>query len=819
MRFARVVSRVLSATSLTLAVVNCSGSPPDSPILTAEVPLHLEEHVDAATVVGSEVPTDLPEPMEWRFDEPQAEWQPAVPWNPTMESPTLTFTEDALRVTFSEGTRNNNTGNTGGGIQLEVPGWNREDWAYLRVRARTSDDVRGFRIGFNRREGSGTEDESPWPWAHRGDWAPVVNDGAVQTYLVRADWSRETWKGDWRQVALWFWADEPASIDILSIGLIPKEANYGEAAAGAREEVRNRVYRRAIYTHTPGKLGYRVRVPEAARLDLGLGVLRDDAPVTFRITARHGSETETLFEETYATKEGWGQRSVDLSGLAGEAATLTLEAESERAGTVALWGAPTLTGVGAARLPNIIFYVIDGGAADFMSVYGYNRRTTPNIERLAAEGVVFERAYSNSSWTRPSTASFMTSLHHSVMGGELNWNEPVPEEAVTMAEHMHRAGYQTAVFTANPNAGTLSNLQRGVDLFRENWDDFSYTGDNHKESSRFLHEGFWSWREAYPAEPYWAHFQTTDVHEDFPAVAPFSGLFVGPEQKKTWREWNDRLEGEHGPYTDSYAKTGIDRVEFFTLHQAMYDETMAHNDYQVGRLVERLKAEGEWENTLLVIGADHSIDAAMHDMGIAILDSLPPRWNRPMLRPTISRVPLIFVWPGHIQGGQRFDQPVSMIDVLPTILDLLDLPRPEVMQGQSLAPLLSGEEGWDPRPVILDEFEVDRETGDLRGLIEVVDGRWGASLEINPRPPEEDEDEEEAARRRPVRLLLYDLWNDPFCVTSVHDERPDLVEKYTAFLEAQWEAHQALAQVFTRSGEVALTPEQLQTLRTLGYIQ
>ena len=190
-----------------------------------------------------------------------------------------------------------------------------------------------------------------------------------------------------------------------------------------------------------------------------------------------------------------------------------------------------------------------------------------------------------------------------------------------------------------------------------------------------------------------------------------------------------------------------------------------------------------------------------------------------MFRPTISRVPLIFVWPGHIEGGQRFDQPVSMIDVLPTLLDLVGLPPAEIAQGQSLAPLLRGEDGWEPRPVILDEFEVDRKTGELRGVIEVVDGRWGASLEINPKPADEDEDEAEAARRRPVPLLLYDLWNDPFCVTSVHEERPDLVEKYTEFLEAQFEAHIALSQYFTRSGDVALTPEQLQTLRTLGYIQ
>jgi arylsulfatase A-like enzyme len=151
--------------------------------------------------------------------------------------------------------------------------------------------------------------------------------------------------------------------------------------------------------------------------------------------------------------------------------------------------------------------------------------------------------------------------------------------------------------------------------------------------------------------------------------------------------------------------------------------------------------------------------------------------------------------------------------MLPTILDLADLPMPQVMQGQSLAPLLLGEPGWEPRPVILDQFDVDDATGELRGKIEIVDGRWGASLEINPDPKGPPD------RRRPTPLLLYDLWNDPMAVYPLNDERPKLVEKYTKFLEAQWEAHQALAKRFTRSGDVVLTPAQLETLRALGYIQ
>jgi arylsulfatase A-like enzyme len=712
-----------------------------------------------------------------------------------------------------------------GSIYVELSDWNLQDWAYVEIRARTEDPMRNIGLSFNY-----NEKERAWelfPFYSIGDYAPLVTDGTIQTYRLSLDSPRmRRWEGPWTHLGIGFGCredEEAVTLDILSVSIIPKAAIYAAAPAGVMEEVRNRIYRRTLYAHAPGRLEYRVRVPEAGRLDVGLGVLRSDAPVTFRIAAgSKGTEAVSLLEETYTDQGNWGQRSVDLSHLAGQTVTLALEAEAERTGTVALWAAPTLTGTRYTKKPNVIFYVIDGAGADYMSVYGYNRRTTPNIDRLAAEGALFERVYSNSDWTRPSTASFMTSLQHSVLGGFKNGFNVVPDEAKTMAQHLHRVGFQTAVFTANPNAGRMSGLERGVDFFREDWAEFSYGGDlSHKESSRYLHDAFWRWRENYLAEPYWVHFQTVDIHSDFPAVAPFSGLFVGPEQLKMWKEWDERLgkEGGSGIYSKAWEKTGLSRIAFYTTMQGLYDETMAHNDYQIGRLVERLKAEGEWENTLLIIGADHSIDAAMADMDIAILETLPPRWSQPMFRPSVSRVPLIFAWPGHISAGQRFREPVSMIDVLPTVLDLVGLPMPEVMQGQSLAPFLLGKDGWEPRPVILDEFGVDRDTGELRGTIEVIDGRWGASLEINPEPPKEDEDERATERRRPVPLLLYDLWNDPACIHSLHEERPELVEKYTKFLEAQWEAHQALAQHFTRSEASPLTPEQLQTLRSLGYIQ
>ena len=587
MTFGRTASRIFPATVLGMTLVSSSCSPSGSTVLTADMPLHLEQHLDAATIVGSEVPADVPTVMEWHFDEPQEDWKPVVPFNPTTAPVEVTQLDDALRITFTDGTRNP-AGEPVGGLVLEVPDWNYEDLAHLVVRARTTDDVGDLGIAFNRREGTGTDRGFFGSFEHRGEAVPIVSDGTVQTYRLRLDFfmGRPPLEKPIRQIALWFNSRDLASIDILSITLIPKVANYADAGAASRTEIRNRIYRQALYTHTPGRVEYRVKIPEAGRLDFAMGVLREDVPVTFRVMAilagAGDGEPTALFEEHYADKEAWGQRSVDLADFAGQTVTLGLEAESEAEGQVALWGAPTVTGGGQSLLPNVVFYVFDGGAADYMSVYGYNRRTTPTLERLASEGVVFERAYSNSSWTAPSTASFMTSLHTSVTGGARlpGSTNPVPAEAVTMAEHMHQAGYQTAVFTGNPNAGSISDLQRGVDLFREDWEDFSYDlgGNNHKESSKYLHEGFWSWREDYSNQPFWAHFQTTDTHGDFPAPPPFGGLFVTADDSENYRESLDRLRESGGPgaYSPAWDSTGISRTAYFSVALGLYDEAMAH---------------------------------------------------------------------------------------------------------------------------------------------------------------------------------------------------------------------------------------------------
>ncbi len=814
---------------LLLPGVLCLGCGGPAP-LTADMPLHLEDHVAEARVIGSDIPEHVPQPLEWRFDQPQPDWKATPPWNKNPPA-RLTGTADGLLVTLTDAMRNP-AGDPQGGIYIDVPDFERADWDHVVIRARSENEISSIGVGFNLREGSGASTD--WPGPHR-DWegGPVIRDGTVQTYRFQTDLISGRWEGPWQQLGLWFGSNEPGSIEVLSVSLVSKAAAYAEAPHGVKNENRDGILSRTLYTHAPGRVEYPVLIPDGGRLDLGLGVVTGGVPVTFRVTATNGNAPEEiLLEEVYDDATAFAIRSIDLSHLTGKVVTLALEADSDSEGAVALWATPTVSEKATASRPNIIFYVIDGAGADFMSVYGYNRRTTPNLERIAAEGAVFQYARSNSAWTKPSTASFMTSLQHSVLGGFHNPQDALPDSVVTMAQHLHRAGYQTAVFTTNPNAGSLSDLQRGVDVFRDRG------MRQHSISSVELHRNFWDWRSNFPGAPYWVHFQTTDVHEMQRPVAPFAGLFVQRDARDSlhglWdRNW-DECEFEEWEVSISgfmrrcLETIGVDPLWYFDTQRGLYDETMAHQDYQLGRLVERLKADGEWENTLLIIASDHGHPAGSFSrFGRGLFDPPPPDWEGALADSYRTRIPLIFVWPGHIVPGQRFSQRVSMIDMLPTVLDLVDLPPPEVMQGQSLAPLLFGTDGWEERPVILEQLQNDVETGEFTGHIEVIDGWWAASLEIWPEraegdPPVEPSGYQRAARPHwpdTPRLLLYDLRSDPFTLANVNEEYPELVEHYTRFLEAQWEAHQVLRQhVGGSTAEVALTPEQLETLRALGYI-
>lgn len=811
----------------------CGGAPEPPEDSTALV--RLTDALEVATVESAGMVTATAE-RHWAFDTPQPDWAPVdselVPFFSQM---TREPVEDGLRLVLGP------PGVTFplrmGGLVVELGELPFDAWETVLVKARTEDRFGGLTVAYNIDEDDSLPSLMTF-FSSNDDVPPMFNDGSIQTYAIplRPRSSEAERPSTLRSLVVLFGAPEPAAVDVLSITLVPRGAAFSEPF-GVRSVSRAGTTRETLYAHAPARLRFPVDVPEAGRLDFGLAVNPGET-VQYRVLA--AEDGEPLLDTAVDDPESWHQHSVDLGPWRGQSIELVLEASSDSEGAVALWGAPIVSNPAAPRTaerPNVIFYVIDGGDADLMSLYGYDQPTTPFLDQLASEAVIFDRAYSNSSWTQPSTVSFMTSLHHSVLGGLRRGvhSTAVPTAATTMAEHFRDAGYQTVSLTANPNAGRVIGMERGVDLLRD------VETDNHSTASAELQGRFWQFRDEYPGGPTWAHFQTTDVHEPHEPEPPFAGRFVPAEERQTLDRWHDEIlmanigafasTGTAEFFDSGIAKAGIDRKAYYTLRKGLYDETMAHQDHSLEALVAELKARGEWQDTLLVIASDHGHPAGTFTrFGRSLLEPEPEPWEGALFDAYTTRVPLTVVWPGQLEGGRRIDTPVSMIDVLPTLLDLVGLPQPAILQGQSLAPLLRGET-QDVRPVILDEFRVDEASGEMVGNLEIIDGRWGASLEI--RPLEEGADPRMGRHEVPVggrwghahrffpevpNLLLYDLEQDPFATRAVNDAHPELVERYRRQLLDYWKAHRALGTQFIDSEAKALTPEQLEQLRALGYI-
>ncbi len=139
-------------------LLGCGGPAP----LTVDMPLHLEDHLDAATIVGSEVPEDIPESVEWRFDEPQPDWRPAKPIPAQWEAVEPVRADDALRLPLTADNRANGP-RLIGSIYVELPDWDLEDWAYVEIRARSRDPLRvvGLRFNYNEEDVYGGALDAP----------------------------------------------------------------------------------------------------------------------------------------------------------------------------------------------------------------------------------------------------------------------------------------------------------------------------------------------------------------------------------------------------------------------------------------------------------------------------------------------------------------------------------------------------------------------------------------------------------------------------------------------------------------------------------
>lgn len=341
---------------------------------------------------------------------------------------------------------------------------------------------------------------------------------------------------------------------------------------------------------------------------------------------------------------------------------------------------------------NVLLYVMDALRADHLSCYGYERDTSPALDRLAAEGTRFSACFSPATWTRPVAASLLTGLYPPAHGTRTR-HDTLGESVPTIAESFAAAGYDTYGVTSMGNVSGATGFDDGFDRFS---DLYKREDIIEKRSTSTATEEELTGQEgaiALPrAEDITREFET--LLEDRDSENPFFGFCWSIEPHIPYDPPDDavrfRDEAYDGPVDGSRESLKrVDSERDLEQLEALYDEEVRYNDDCLGSLLDALEAAGELEETLICVVGDHGDAFEEHGRlthGHAPYDEL-------------VHVPWI-VRPPAGGDGVVASELASLVDVTPTVLDSAGLPipdHPSTVAGDSLAPALEGRpvEGHD----------------------------------------------------------------------------------------------------------------------------
>jgi arylsulfatase A-like enzyme len=432
----------------------------------------------------------------------------------------------------------------------------------------------------------------------------------------------------------------------------------------------------------------------------------------------------------------------------------------------------------APRHWNVLLISVDTLRADHVGCYGYRRPTTPALDALAGEGIRFEEAFSPASWTLPAHMSLMTSRHPHLHGVDQQQNR-LGATTATLAERLREHGYRTGGFvTWFYVAGRYREyLPDAPDPARS------------VRAERVV-DDVAAWLAEPSDRPFFGFVHLFDPHMDYDPPPPYDGMFdAGYAGAVDGRHETLRphIRGVRGRPTD-LARADIEHVV------ALYDGEIRFADDQIARLLSRLGELGLDETTIVVVTSDHGEEFAEHG------SMEGHQWT---LYDEVLRVPLIVRHPA-VPGPRVVRGPVDLLDVAPTLLEWLGLPRPEGFHGRSLAGALESGSS-DPDHLLFSEIRRFNYRWAVRGA--------GHKLILTGGP-------ERNALGQPVRrgYELYDLEADPGETTNLVESRPDVVRRLGSelirFIESVGDA--ATDQP---DDEVTFTEEELERLRSLGYVQ
>jgi arylsulfatase A-like enzyme len=517
---------------------------------------------------------------------------------------------------------------------------------------------------------------------------------------------------------------------------------------------------------------YRVALPRRPLLTFGVGTSyasEGEAPGWYRLVVR--ADGRSLAERTVNPRasHGWKDLSVSLEGL-GREATLEFELRfTDRDGRDIPLPADLLLGVADpvvhdlddyGHAKGVILVSIDTLRRDHVGVHGYAKPTTPRLDALARGGILCDDAVSTSSWTLPAHLSMLTSVDPGAHGGT-DMSHGYNRRAPTLASLMRKAGFATQAVTSHLYVSEVYGLDDGFDNLDFHQDRrAAEVADRAIEIlDRLGDRPFFLFLHLY--DPHW-HYDPPEAQRRL-FEKPYTGALTG-----IWQDFSRR---------DRSNTTAADLEQLL----ALYDGEIRYADDEIGRVLDHLKARGLDRGTLLVATSDHGEEFLEHGS-----------WeHQKTLYEEVIRVPLVVNGPG--VAPRREPAQTSLLDVMPTILAWAGLPASPAQQGRSLLGPVGERDSYG---------ETDHTIDHTRKLfLRAGAGRWKAILSLSP----------EGEQRR---CEWYDLASDP---GETKDAAVPLAFADAVRARAVQRWHEAREKGGSAPA-VALTPEQRERLKALGYV-
>jgi len=437
--------------------------------------------------------------------------------------------------------------------------------------------------------------------------------------------------------------------------------------------------------------------------------------------------------------------------------------------------APCLRGQSRPARPNFLLISIDTLRADHMSLYGYPRRTTPNLERMAAEGVWFRNAYSVTSWTGSSHASLFTGVYppvHQLDHQEMRLAQGWPTLAGLLRDH----GYQTQALISGPMVETRMGFGQGFDHFDESTyktaidfaalrQQVNYPGITDKQAheeillyktqtGETVRQAAEQFLETPPPAPWFLFLHLWDVHGDYTPPPQYDIFDPGYSGSIDGNIKSQKVHADMDPR---------DLQRFVSL----YDAEILWTDHQLGLLMEALRRSPAAQDTCVILFSDHGEEFFEYGN----------KGHGHNLHDILIHVPLIFWWPGRAGRGVVVDQPVSMVDVAPTLLSMASREVPRHFQGRDLSAALEGR---------VNQLTAVPQFGSLffRGRTEIYSIRYPLKLIQNATSGE---------------LYLYNLMLDPAERNNLSPQFLPTAQRMNDDLRRWWEACQAIQPILPGS--------------------